>query len=106
MARRVLRWLVPFLALGAGCGDVEFFFVVRTGTVEADADCAGSGGSFGLRDPAGLTVLVVITDDTNIFFASGGSGQCSDVTRGTVAEVGGNEKNGTIEAESIRLGSG
>jgi hypothetical protein len=100
------RWLVLFFALGAACGDVNFFFVVRTGTVEADADCTGSGGSFGLRDQQGLTVLVVITDDTNIFFASGGSARCSDVTGGAVAEVQGDEKNGTIEAESIRLGSG
>jgi hypothetical protein len=105
MARRMGRWLVLFLALSAACGDVDFYFVVRTGTVEADADCAGSGGSFGLRDQQGLTVLVVITDDTNIFFASGGSGRCSDVTRDTVAQVQGDEKNGTIEAQSVRLGS-
>jgi hypothetical protein len=98
------RCLLLFLVLSAACGDVEFFFVVRTGTVEADAHCEGSGGSFGLRDPGGLTVLIVITDDTDIVFASGGGARCTDITRGTAAEVGGNESNGTIEAESIRLG--
>lgn len=98
--------LALLLALVAACGDTQFIFAVRNGTVVDDAACSGPGGSFGLRDQQGLTVLVVISDDTNVFFASGGGARCSDITRGTMAEVRGVEDSGTIEAESIRLGVG
>jgi|MudIll2142460700_1097286.scaffolds.fasta_scaffold344761_3 hypothetical protein len=103
----VTRALVAvFVALATGCGDVGFFFAVRTGTVTDDAECSGAGGSFGLRDQQGLTLLVVITDDTRIFFASGGGATCGDITKGAPVEVRGDEEDGTIAAESVRLGGG
>lgn len=95
--------LVGFLA---GCGDVTILFAVRTGTVAADADCRGAGGSFDLRDAQGLTVAVILTDETNIFFASGGGADCSDITAGAFAEVRGDDRSGAIEARSVSLGPG
>jgi len=98
--------LALFLGLAAACGDVDILFVVRSGTVAADAFCDASGGSFGMRDQQGLTIAVVITDDTKIVLASGGNGRCSDITGGALAEVQGNEKGGTIDAKSVHLGAG
>jgi type II secretory pathway component HofQ len=94
------------MALAVGCGDFDFVFAVRTGTVADDAACSGTGGSFGLRDQQGLTVLIVITEDTEVFFASGGRATCGDITKGVGAEVRGDNEDGTIAAQSVRLGGG
>ena len=111
MRKSKLAWfgralLVAAIALTAGCGDVDFVFIVRTGTVTNDAACSGTGGSFGLRDQQGLTVLVVITEDTKVLFASGGAAACGDITRGAAAEVRGEDDGGRLVAQSVIIGPG
>ena len=106
MKRSIVRALALATALGgpaAGCG-ADFLLIINTGTVVADADCRAGGGSFELRDRGGLTVLVIITDDTSMVFASGGGATCADITANTFAAVRGTSGDGTITAERIRLG--
>jgi hypothetical protein len=99
----LLLWL---LACIAACGDdAAFFFAVRFGTVVSDADCHAGGGSFDLRESQGLTVVVIITGDTNILLASGGGGTCGDIRGNSPVEVRGDEANGTIRARAIQLGA-
>ena len=96
----ILAW-----AAGSGCGDDGLIIVsFRSGVVVGDVDCGAGGGSFNLFDQQGLTVLVIISDDTNIFLASGNFGTCNDISRRSAVEVRGPEDNGTIRAQTIQLG--
>jgi hypothetical protein len=90
--------------LCGGCGG-DFLLIINTGTVVADADCGDGGGSFELRGSGGLTVLVIVTSDTAIVFASGGGATCDDIIANTAVAVRGTEGDGTIRAERIRLGA-
>lgn len=93
-------------AFGSGCGDDGLIVVsFRSGVVVGDVDCGAGGGSFDLFDQQGFTVLVIITDDTDIFLASGNFGTCDDIGRRTAVQVRGPEDNGTIRAQTIQLGA-
>jgi hypothetical protein len=76
----------------------------HSGIVVGDVDCGAGGGSFDLFDQQGLTIVVIINDDTDIFLASGNFGTCGDIRRSSAVEVRGPEDNGTIRAETIQLG--
>jgi hypothetical protein len=91
--------------LVVGCGNLELFIYLQFGTVLRDADCGPQGGSFDFRPEGGLTVLVIVTDDTDIVLASGLSGNCSDIRAGASAEVEGTEDAGTVEAMRVRIAS-
>jgi hypothetical protein len=98
----LLLWI---LASTAGCGDDGLIIVsFRSGVVVGDVDCGVGGGSFDLFDRQGLTVLVIISDDTDIILASGNFGTCDDIGRRSAVEVRGPEDNGTIRAQTIQLG--
>jgi hypothetical protein len=102
MAVALTIWL---LASGMGCGDDGLVIIsFRSGVVVGSVDCSAGGGSFDLRDQQGLTVVVIITDDTDIFFASGNFGTCGDIRQNGAVEVRGPEENGTIRAQTIQLG--
>ncbi|MGD9765468.1 MAG: hypothetical protein AB7V27_17360 [Candidatus Binatia bacterium] len=90
------------LAAGVSCGG-GFLIIVNTGTVIADADCREDGGSFELRERGGLTVLVILTDETTVVFARGGGASCTDLIANTAVAVRGREADGVVTAESIRI---
>ena len=90
----------------ARCGDGSFIFVSTFGIAVGDIDCNSGDGSFHFRDSEGLTLLVIIGDDTNIVFASGGSGACEDIRDNRTLQVSGGRTNDTIHAETIRLQDG
>jgi hypothetical protein len=99
----LLLWLLTVIA---ACGDdALIFFSVRFGTVVSDPNCHAGGGSFDLLESQGLTIFVIITDDTDVILASGGGGACDDIRRDSAVEVRGDEDNGTIRAETIQLGA-
>jgi hypothetical protein len=110
MSRRRIRssataLLLYLLAVIAGCGDDGLIIIsFRSGVVVGDVDCGSGGGSFDLLDQQGLTIVVIITDDTDIILASGNFGTCGDIRSSSAVEVMGPEDNGTIRAETIQLG--
>ena len=96
--------LLSLLACVMGCGDDGLIIIsFRSGIVVGDVDCGTGGGSFDLRDQQGLTILVIITDDTEIFFAGGNFGTCGDIRQNSAVEVRGPEDSGTIRAQTIQL---
>ncbi len=93
------------LALGlAGCGD-DIHLSVRfsSGTVSETAQCSGGGGQFQLRQPDGLLVTILITDDTTIVRADFTPATCADVVKGERASVRGSDDDGRIRANEIEL---
>lgn len=100
--------IVPLLWLFAcapGCGDDGLLIIsFHSGIVIGDVDCGTGGGSFDLRDQQGLTIVVIITDDTDIILANGNFGTCGDIHRSNPVEVRGPEDKGTIHAQTIQLG--
>jgi hypothetical protein len=102
-ARLAAALFVALLVIAVACGDGVVLFAVRLGTVVSDADCHGDNGSFNLRDQQGLTVLVIITGDTQIVLATGARGTCHDLIRNSPVEVRGTGRDGTVNAQSVRL---
>jgi hypothetical protein len=56
-----------------------------------------------MTDTQGLFILVVISSDTLIFASSGSFGSCSTLATGQVVEVRGEEQDGQIDAQEIRI---
>jgi hypothetical protein len=103
--RKLATALLLWLSAGAGgCGDDGLVVVsFHTGVVVGDVDCSSGGGSFDFVDQQGLTLLVIITDDTNIILANGNFGTCSDLRGSSAVDVRGPEDGGTIRAETIEV---
>ena len=102
--RKLVTALLWLFASAAGCGDDGLVIVsFHTGVVVGDVDCGSGGGSFDFLDQEGLTLLVIITDDTDIILANGNFGTCGDIRGSSAVDVRGPEDNGTIRAETIQI---
>jgi len=91
------------LALAAGCGDTTFLFAFNSGVIVGPPSCTGPGGHFQLRDQAGLVLLVVITSDTVIVLANGGSGRCADLATNAQVGVDGGQRGDQITAKTVTV---
>jgi hypothetical protein len=88
----------------AACGDdVSLSVRFSSGTVSETAQCAGGGGRFPLLQQDGLTVTVLITDDTTIVRADFSPASCRDVVKGEQVSVRGADDGGRIRADEIEL---
>jgi hypothetical protein len=83
------------------CGDGAFIFAFSTGTIAGEPVCDGGGGSFDLRDQAGLVIVVVIESDTTIILAGGSTGTCADLGAGANVDVSGDGEGRRITARNI-----
>lgn len=93
-------WAVAMI----GCGsDVNVSFRSSFGTVAEDASCRDRGGEFPLRNQTGLTVTVIVTDDTTIVLANGSFGSCEDIGAGSTARVEGRDADGAISAREVEI---
>lgn len=101
-ARRTLD-AAALLCLCLGCGDGSFVLIFNSGTILRPPVCGPRGGSFEMRDPGGLTVLVVVTDQTAIFVSSGSAGTCSDLFAGASVDVNGTGDDRRISADEVRV---
>jgi hypothetical protein len=101
------RWIgvatAALLLSWAGCGDGTFIISVNSGLIVGPPRCDATGGEFDLREPGGLTVLVVITSSTRIIVAGGGSGGCADLTADAAVEVSGRTRDDRIIATRIAV---
>jgi hypothetical protein len=100
-----LPWALLSLAAG-GCGDGGSIAVHFTsGTVSETARCSGNRGEFPLRQSDGLSVIIIVTDQTTIVRANFTAGACSDIVAGKEASVRGSNESAGIRATEIELGS-
>jgi hypothetical protein len=99
---RFLLVLLLVLWLPA-CGDGIVIFSLNSGTVVGDPSCRQDGGRFDLLDQAGLVVVVVIRNDTQVVLVNGGEGSCDDIRDGAGAIVQGFGEEGRINATEILL---
>ncbi len=75
-----LRAALLLVLASAACGDdVSLSVRFSSGTVSETAQCGGGGGRFPLLQQDGLTVTVLITDDTTIVRADFSPASCGDV---------------------------
>ena len=93
------------LALGsAGCGDdVSLSVRFSSGTVSETAQCGGGRGQFQLRQQDGLSVTILITEDTTIVRADFTPATCGDLVKGERVSVRGPEDDGRIRADEVQL---
>jgi hypothetical protein len=99
-----LPWVLLSLVPG-GCGDDGSIAVHFTsGTVSETARCSGDRGEFPLRQSDGLTVVIIVTDQTTIVRADFSAGACSDIIAGKEASVRGSNQSGGIRATEIEIG--
>jgi hypothetical protein len=91
------------LAAALGCGtDVSIRFI--SGTVSETASCDGRDGRFPLRQSDGLTVVVIVTDETTIVRAGTSfRAGCDDIVAGDGASVRGSDDQGDIRADEVEL---
>jgi hypothetical protein len=103
--RAILARATLLLVLAsAGCGDdVSLSVRFSSGTVSETAQCGGSGGRFQLRQQDGLTVTVLITEDTTIVRADFSPASCADVVKGEQVSVRGADDGGRIRADEVEL---
>jgi hypothetical protein len=88
----------------AACGDdVSLSVRFSSGTVSETAQCAGGGGRFPLLQQDGLTVTVLITDDTTIVRADFRPASCGDLVKGEQVSVRGTDDGGRIRADEVEL---
>lgn len=103
IVRKWLRRLSLALVVSvAACGDGTFFVSFNSGVIVGPPRCQGLGGEFQMRTDAGLTLLVVITDDTTIVVAGTG-GSCGNLFADASVQVSGRENAGRIVASSITV---
>ncbi len=101
--RKCLRWLAVALAVSvAACGDGVFIVSFNSGVILGPPRCQGTGGEFNMQTPEGLTLLVVITSDTDIIVAGFG-GTCGDLFADASVQVSGRENDDRIVASSITV---
>jgi hypothetical protein len=74
-----------------------------SGTVSETAQCAGERGQFPLRQPDGLVVTILITEDTTIVRADFTPATCGDVVKGKQVSVRGPDDDGRIRADEVEL---
>jgi hypothetical protein len=99
-----LPWVLLSLAPG-GCGDGGSISVHFTsGTVSETARCSANRGEFPLRQSDGLTVIIIVTDQTTIVRADFTPVGCSDIVEGKEASVRGSNESGGIRATEIEIG--
>jgi hypothetical protein len=93
------------LALGsAACGDdVSLSVRFSSGTVSETAQCSGGRGQFPLRQQDGLSVTILITDDTTIVRANFTPATCGDLVKGERVSVRGADDDGRIRANEVEL---
>jgi hypothetical protein len=85
-----------------GCGNGVVIISVNSGTIVGAPRC-GTPGQFDLREPGGLTVLVVITDNTRIILAGGGTGSCSSLSADAAVQVSGRRSGDQIVATVVTI---
>lgn len=106
MARGKLRQiglLVAFLSLSLSACDGVVFISFNSGIVVGDPICRDGSGQFDFRNQEGLTLLVIISDSTRIFYASGGGATCNDVRAGAPVQVRGAQEGEQILATDVQL---
>ena len=79
------------------------FISFNSGTVIGDPICQDGSGQFDFRNQGGLTLLVVLSDSTKIFYASGGGATCNDLRPGAPVQVRGAQEGEQIFATDVRL---
>ena len=103
MARGLRRLVLALTISLAACGNGTVIVIVNTGVILAAPQCRGSGGQFQLREQGGLVVLVVITSNTRIIVAGGGTGTCSDLFADTPVQVSGHQSGDHLVASSVTV---
>jgi hypothetical protein len=98
---KVILAALGFLLVMSGCDDVIVVF--NTGTIIGGPICRDGDGTFDLEEQGGLVLLVVITDDTQIFLSTGETGVCTDLTVGTHVQVRGDQQGTTLSAQSVQV---
>src|SRR5262249_25668279 len=99
-----LAWTLLSLAQG-GCGDGGSISVHFTsGTVSETARWSGNPGALTLRQSDGLTVIVIVTDQTTIVRADFTPAGCSDIVEGREASVRGSDESAGFRATDIEIG--
>jgi hypothetical protein len=86
----------------AGCGDGVLILSFTSGVIVGPPRCHGAGGDFQMHTEGGLTILVVLTNDTDIVIAGSG-GTCSDLSPNAAVQVSGREDDDRIVASSITV---
>jgi hypothetical protein len=99
---------LPCVLLGlaaGGCGnDGSISVHFTSGTVSETARCSASRGEFALRQSNGLTVTVIVTDQTTIVRADFTPGNCNDIVEGKEASVRGSDESAGFRATEIEIG--
>lgn len=101
--RPTVQAVVLLLALIAGCGDGTFILITNLGVVSANASCSSQGGQFPLLNAQGLTILVIITDETSIVAANGSFTSCPALRQGTQVSVKGSQDHDHVTAKQIHI---
>lgn len=101
MRHLLLLLLCALIPAGWACGDTSVFISVNSGTILGAPRCAS--GQFDLLEPGGLTVLVVITSNTHIVLASGGTGGCTNLAADTPVQVTGHRRGDQITATVVSV---
>jgi hypothetical protein len=94
--------LAALAVLAASCDGVVFVSF-NSGIVIGDPICRDRSGQFDFRNQEGLTLVVIISDSTNIFYASGGGASCNDLGPGAPVQVRGPQEGERILATDVRL---
>jgi hypothetical protein len=90
--------LASALSLEA-CDDGVVILSFNSGVIVGPPRCDRSGGEFQMQTEGGLTILVVITDDTSIVVAGTG-GTCSDLFADVAVQVSGHRSSDDVVVAS------
>jgi hypothetical protein len=99
-----LSWVLLTLAPGGCDNDGSISVHFTSGTVSETARCSGSRGEFPLRQSDGLSVIIIVTENTTIVRADFTPGGCSDIVEGKEASVRGSNEAGGVRATEIEIG--
>jgi hypothetical protein len=96
---------LALVVLVAACGGGTFFISFHSGTIAGSPICRTDGGQFDLRQPGGVLVLVVLTNDSTIILAGGARGACGDLRANTPVTVQGPLHGSRITAQTVAVQS-